>query len=65
MQADANVARGFLLGGTTFLPIGIALSAVGSSSIGSVVTIVALAILVAGLHTYGRAGPEGPSEGRG
>jgi hypothetical protein len=58
IRADATVARRFLLGGATFLPIGIALSAIGESSLGSIVSIVALAILIAGLHTYGRAGPD-------
>jgi hypothetical protein len=58
MQADAAVASRFLLGGATALPIGIALSAIGASSLGSIVTILALAALIAGLHTYGRAGPD-------
>jgi hypothetical protein len=57
-RADATTARKFLLSGATLLPIGIALSAVGESSLGSIVSIVALAILIAGLHTFGRAGPD-------
>ena len=58
MQADAAVARRFLLGGATLLPIGIALSAIGEGSVGSIVTILGLAGLIAGLHTFGRAGPD-------
>jgi len=58
MQADAAVATRFLLGGATALPIGIALSAVGASSLGSFLTVIALAAIIAGLHTYGRAGPD-------
>jgi hypothetical protein len=57
-RADAATARKFLVGGATLLPIGIALSAIGESSLGSIVSIVALAVLIAGLHTYGRAGPD-------
>jgi uncharacterized membrane protein len=58
MQADAAVARRFLLVGATLLSIGIALSAAGEASLGSVITMLGLAILIAGLHTYGRAGPD-------
>jgi hypothetical protein len=58
MQADAAVARRFLLGGATLLPVGIALSAVGDPSLGSIVSILGLAALIAGLQTYGRAGPD-------
>jgi hypothetical protein len=58
MQADATVARRFLLGGATLLPVGIALSAIGEASLGSIVSILGLAGLIAGLHTYGRAGPD-------
>jgi hypothetical protein len=58
MQADASVSSRFLLAGATLLPIGIALSAIGEPSIGSILTVVGLAGLVAGLHTYGRAGPD-------
>lgn len=58
MQADASVARKFLLVGATVLPVGIALAAVGQGRAGSVVTIIGLAVLIAGLHTFGRAGPD-------
>jgi hypothetical protein len=65
MQADATVSSRFLLAGATLLPIGIALSAIGAANLGSIVTVLGLAGLVAGLHTYGRAGPDrgdpGPS----
>jgi hypothetical protein len=58
MRADAAVAKRFLLAGATLLPIGIALSAVGQGQLGAIGTVVALALLIAGLHTYGRAGPD-------
>jgi hypothetical protein len=58
MQADAAVARKFLLVGATVLPGGIALAATGQGVAGSMVTIVGLAVLIAGLHTFGRAGPD-------
>lgn len=58
MRADAAVARKFLLVGATVLPAGIALAAIGQSVAGSMVTIIGLAVLIAGLHTFGRAGPD-------
>jgi hypothetical protein len=58
MQADAGVARKFLLVGATVLPIGIALAAIGRSTAGSTLTVIGLAVLIAGLHTFGRAGPD-------
>jgi hypothetical protein len=58
MQADAAVSRKFLAGGATVLPIGIALAAVGQTLMGSISTLLGLALLIAGLHTFGRAGPD-------
>ena len=58
MRPDATVARKFLVAGATVLPVGIALSAVGQASPGSVITLIGLALLIAGLHTFGRAGPD-------
>ncbi len=58
MQADATVARRFLVAGATMLPIGIALAAVGQSDVGALVTLGGLAALISGLHTFGRAGPD-------
>jgi hypothetical protein len=58
MQADSAIARRFLLIGGTVLPIGIALGAIGAHVAGSVVAIVGAALLIAGLHTFGRAGPD-------
>jgi hypothetical protein len=63
MQPDAAAASRFLLGGATLLPLGIALSAIGAPNIGSIVTVVGLAGLIAGLHTYGRAGPDRGRQG--
>jgi hypothetical protein len=61
MKPDANVSLRFLLGGATLLVLGIALSATGEGTIGSVSTIVGVALLVSGLHTFGRAGPDAGS----
>jgi hypothetical protein len=58
MKPDANVSLRFLLGGATLLALGIALSATGEAMFGSMITIVGVALLVSGLHTYGRAGPD-------
>ena len=58
MKADAAIARRFLWIGTTLLAAGIALAAVGVRAMGSILTLVAAALLIAGLHTFGRAGPD-------
>jgi len=58
MKPDANVALRFLLGGATLLVLGIALSATGEVMIGSFACIIGVALLVSGLHTFGRAGPD-------
>jgi hypothetical protein len=58
MKPDANVALRFLLGGATLLVVGIALSATGEVMIGSIATIIGVALLISGLHTFGRAGPD-------
>jgi hypothetical protein len=59
MKPDANVSLRFLLGGATLLVVGIALSATGEAMFGSLSSIVGVALLVSGLHTFGRAGPDG------
>ncbi len=61
MKADADVSLRFLLGGATLLVLGIAVSATGEAMIGSLATIVGVALLVSGLHTFGRAGPDAGS----
>jgi hypothetical protein len=58
MRPDAATAKRFLLVGATILPIGLGLSAIGQGQVGSIVTILGLAVLIAGLHTFGRAGPD-------
>jgi hypothetical protein len=47
-----------LLGGATLLVLGIALSATGEGMFGPLCSLIGVALLVAGLHTYGRAGPD-------
>jgi hypothetical protein len=56
--ADSNSARRLLLWGASILPVGIAAAAIFAPNLGSVLTVLALAILVAGLHLFGRAGPD-------
>jgi hypothetical protein len=58
MKPDANVALRFLLAGATLLPVGIAVSAIGGAMLGSLLCILGVALLVSGLHTFGRAGPD-------
>jgi hypothetical protein len=58
MKPDANVARRFLLVGATILPLGLAISATGGAMVGSLLAIVGVALLISGLHTFGRAGPD-------
>ncbi len=57
-KADPEVARKFLLAGTSVLPIGIALAAAGRQGLAPIVTLAGLSLLVAGLHTFGRSGPD-------
>lgn len=58
MKPDARVALRFLMTGATLLVLGIAISAIGEAMFGSLLTIVGVALLVSGLHTFGRAGPD-------
>jgi hypothetical protein len=58
MKPDADVSLRFLRGGATLLAVGIAFAATAEAMIGSVSTIVGVALMVSGLHTYGRAGPD-------
>ena len=58
MKPDANTPLRFLLVGATLLVLGIALSATVEEMFGSFLTIVGVALLLSGLHTFGRAGPD-------
>jgi hypothetical protein len=58
MKADADTSLRFLLTGATLLPLGIAISAIGEATFGSLASIVGVALLISGLHTFGRAGPD-------
>ena len=58
MKPDANTSLRFLLVGATLLVLGIALSATVEEMFGSLLTIVGVALLLSGLHTFGRAGPD-------
>jgi hypothetical protein len=58
MKPDAKVSLRFLLIGATLLVLGIALAATADEMFGSLLTIVGVALLLSGLHTFGRAGPD-------
>lgn len=55
---DSNFARRLLTWGATILPVGVATAAVFSPGLGSVLTLASLVTLIAGLHLFGRAGPD-------
>jgi hypothetical protein len=55
---DATVPKRFILAGAVASIAGIALSAIGQASVGSIASVVGMALLIGGLHTFGRAGPE-------
>ena len=58
MKVDAVTARKLLVAGVTGLPVGIALATMRLTGTAAVVTLAAIGALVAGLHTFGRAGPD-------
>jgi hypothetical protein len=47
-------------GGALLLLVGLAMVAVGPSKVGMAVTLLALPLLIYGIHTFGRLGPDGP-----
>ncbi|WP_437500269.1 hypothetical protein [Sorangium sp. So ce1099] len=51
-------ARGALGGGGLLLVAGLALVGVGPSDAGMALTLLALAMLIYGIHSFGRLGPE-------
>ncbi|MGK3960573.1 hypothetical protein WMF38_46890 [Sorangium sp. So ce118] len=51
-------ARGALGGGGLLLVAGLALVGVGPSDAGMALTLLALALLIYGIHSFGRLGPE-------
>lgn len=58
MSDATTVPRKFLLVGSIAAALGIALAGVGRQTLGSLASIIGMALLIGGLHTYGRAGPE-------
>ena len=56
-EAEAR-ARGALGGGGLLLVAGLALVGVGPSDAGMALTLLALALLIYGIHSFGRLGPE-------
>ncbi|XXX73402.1 hypothetical protein WMF30_37755 [Sorangium sp. So ce134] len=57
-KATEGRARRALGGGGTLLLAGLALVGVGPSDAGMALTLIALAVLVYGIHSFGRLGPE-------
>lgn len=51
-------ARRFLAVGGLGMLVGIAISATGHATVGSVVTLAAAAAFFGGVHSLGRAGPD-------
>jgi len=58
MKPDSATASRFLLIGATLLPLGIAAGATGLRTAAAIVTLSGAAVLIAGLHTFGRAGAD-------
>ena len=57
-KANPELARKFLLIGALMAPIGIALAATGRPDVASIIALPGIAFLIAGLHTFGRAGAD-------
>lgn len=55
---DASGPRRFIVAGAAASIVGIGLSAIGQAGAGSIASVVGMALLIGGLHTFGRAGPE-------
>jgi hypothetical protein len=57
-DSGSSFAQRMLFWGATILPAGIAVAAIFSAPLGSVLTVAALTTLIAGVHLFGRAGPD-------
>jgi hypothetical protein len=57
-HAQTILPRRLIFWGASLLPAGIAIAAVFSPPVGSILTLTALAALIAGAHLFGRAGPD-------
>lgn len=58
MTDATTVPRKFLLAGAILSALGIALASVGRPTLGGLTSMAGMSLLIAGLHTFGRAGPE-------
>jgi hypothetical protein len=54
----ARRARGALGAGGALVLVGLAMVGIGPSQLGMVVTLLALAMTIYGIHTFGRLGPD-------
>jgi hypothetical protein len=55
----ARIPRRFLVAGGALLPVGLGLVGIESSDVGMAVTLIALIVLLYGVHSFGRLGPGG------
>jgi len=58
MTDATTVPRKFLLAGALLAALGIALASAGRPTLGGLTSMAGMSLLIAGLHTFGRAGPE-------
>ncbi len=56
-SSEANARRALMLGGALLL-LGLAFAGVGRATIASVVAIPGLVLMIFGIHTFGRLGPQ-------
>lgn len=58
MSDATTVPRQFLLTGAVLAVVGIALASAGRPTLGGLISVAGMSLLIAGLHPFGRAGPE-------
>jgi len=58
MNDATAVPRKYLLVGAILAALGIALASVGRPTLGGLSSMAGMSLLIAGLHTFGRTGPE-------
>ena len=51
-------ARRFLISGSALLLLGLGMVGIDTTDVGAGVTLLGLVILIVGIHTFGRLGPE-------
>ena len=61
MSSVERRARRALFGGALLLMAGLAVVGIGDSDAGAGMTLVALVVVIYGIHTFGRLGPDDPT----